>query len=69
MNLRARIDKIEQRLNNPSNIKYPTFSQFFLSGKRTTWAEWMRANNKPSQALDKIIASHRSFNSFYEVKQ
>lgn len=69
MNLRARIDKIEQRLNNPSNIKYPTFSQFFCAGKRITWDEWMRANNKPSQALDKIIASHRSFNSFYEVKQ
>lgn len=70
MNLKARIDKIEQRLNTPSNIKYPSFSEFFLSGNRTTWVEWMRANNRPSKTLDRIIAGYRSFDSFYdEAKQ
>ncbi len=66
MSLRARIDKIEQRLNNPSNIKFPTFSQFFCAGKRMTWDEWMRANNKPSKALDDIISTHNSFSNLYE---
>lgn len=70
MSLKTRIDKIERRLNTTSNIKYPSFSEFFLSGNRTTWVEWMRANNRPSKTLDRIIAGYRSFDSFYdEAKQ